>query len=99
MTEQLARKFLIAATLCVSLASVSAVRAEGWMFNPSYYSHSPPQPVQVGPRLTGGPFYTRPQGAYINGGYRRLNSRINVKGQTVDNLNVYESWIQYGQQF
>jgi hypothetical protein len=84
--------------ICLSSAGAAAA-AESWMFEPSYYSHKPETPVQVGRRARGGPFYTRPQGAYFNGGFRRLRSTINVGGYVYDNLNLFESWAQTGGQF
>lgn len=85
--------------LAIGLSSSGAVAAESWMFERSYYSHKPETPVQVGRRARGGPFYTRPQGAYFNGGFRRLRSTINVGGYVYDNLNLFESWAQTGGQF
>jgi hypothetical protein len=84
--------------ICLSSAGAAAA-AESWMFERSYYSHKPETPVQVGRRARGGPFYTRPQGAYFNGGFRRLRSTINVGGYVYDNLNLFESWAQTGGQF
>jgi hypothetical protein len=43
--------------------------------------------------------YTRPQGQYIRTGYRNLRSTIILPGQTYDQLNALESWIQGGAQF
>jgi hypothetical protein len=74
-------------------------QAENWMFQRSYYSHQPAEPVAIGRRARGGPYYTRPQGAYFNGGFRRLRSTINVGGLIYDNLNLFESWAQTGGQF
>ena len=85
--------------LAICLSSAGATAAESWMFERSYYSHKPETPVQVGRRARGGPFYTRPQGAYFNGGFRRLRSTINVGGYVYDNLNLFESWAQTGGQF
>jgi len=89
----------VAVLLAIGLSSTGAAAAESWMFERSYYSHKPETPVQVGRRARGGPFYTRPQGAYFNGGFRRLRSTINVGGYVYDNLNLFESWAQTGGQF
>lgn len=94
------KRLIFAATLLASgLLSAPAAQAENWMFQRSYYSHKPETPVQVGRRARGGPYYTRPQGAYFNGGFRRLQSTINVGGYIYDNLNLFESWAQTGGQF
>lgn len=94
------RYFLIATILLAGLAATPAARADNsWMFQRSYYSHQPATPVAIGRRARGGPYYTRPQGAYFNGGFRRLRSTINVGGQIYDNLNLFESWAQTGGQF
>lgn len=94
------RFYLIAAILLAGLAGASTAQADNsWMFQRSYYSHQPATPVTIGRRARGGPYYTRPQGAYFNGGFRRLRSTINVGGQIYDNLNLFESWAQTGGQF
>jgi hypothetical protein len=87
--------------LLVAVAAMlfsSAVIAGDWMFMPSYYSHDPVTPVQIGPRYQGGPYYTRPQGAYVRSGWRNLNNVIQVGG-TTDSLYYNESWVQYGEQW
>lgn len=93
------RSVLLIAALLASFCSAPAARAENWMFQRSYYSHQPAEPVAIGRRARGGPYYTRPQGAYFNGGFRRLRSTINVGGLVYDNLNLFESWAQTGGQF
>ena len=93
------RLISIAILLTLGLGAADAARAENWMFQRSYYSHKPETPVQVGRRARGGPYYTRPQGAYFNGGFRYSRSMINVGGYVYDNLNLYEGWAQTGGQF
>jgi hypothetical protein len=88
---------LLFAGLCLGVSSAQA--GNSWMFERSYYRHQPATPVTIGHRARGGPFYTRPQGAYFNGGFRRLRSTINIGGQIYDNLNLFESWAQTGGQF
>lgn len=90
---------LIAAVSLACLCAAAPAQAESWMFERSYYSHEPTTPVVMGRRARGGPYYTRPQGAYFNGGFRRLRSTINVGGLVYDNLNLFESWAQTGGQF
>lgn len=71
-----------------------------WVFDQSYYSHDPVQAVRIGARpSTGGPLFSRPQGFYFSGGNRQVRSRIQIGGQTFDQLNLFESWGQTGAQF
>lgn len=94
------RSLCVAAVLFAGLLSATPSQAaESWMFGRSYYSHEPATPVAIGRRARGGPYYTRPQGAYFNGGFRRLRSTINVGGLVYDNLNLFESWAQTGGQY
>ena len=93
------RRCLIALVALAAFYSAAPAQAESWMFERSYYSHQPATPVAIGRRARGGPYYTRPQGAYFNGGFRRLRSTINVGGLVYDNLNLFESWAQTGGQF
>jgi hypothetical protein len=91
---------LIAAVLLAALfASAAPVKAEGWMFRGSYYSHQPAQGVQIGPRKVSGPIFTPPVGEYVRTGYRNINSRITVRGQHFEQINMWESWIQVGSQY
>ena len=94
------KRLLCVVTLLALGLTVSTANAEdSWMFGRSYYSHKPQTPVQIGRRAQGGPYYSRPKGAYFNGGFRRLRSTINVGGYVYDNLNLFESWAQTGGQF
>ncbi len=85
--------------LVFAAQTISVQAADSWLFRQSYYSHNPVTQVRVGPQVSTGPIYTRPQGAYINSGYRNMRSTIQVGGQVYDFLNVWESWVQDGQQF
>jgi hypothetical protein len=97
---------LVALALVVAGFSVSA-RAEGngngsgsWIFQRSYYSHDPVTAVRIAkPQVSGGPYYTRPQGAYVKSGFRNNNIVINVGGAGADVTNIWESWVQTGEQF
>ncbi len=75
-----------------------AAAGESWIFNRSYYSHQPATEVEVGPQSPYTPIFTRPQGAYIRGGYRRLRVGGNLRSND-DYHFFYESWYQTGQQF
>jgi hypothetical protein len=78
----------------------SAAQAESWLFGRSYYSHTPPRPIAVGqPQARGGPYYSRPQGEYTGSSLRYMRSTINIQGQTFDQYQVYEGYIQGGSQF
>jgi hypothetical protein len=73
--------------------------APSWIFRPSYYSHDPVRPVEVGRRHAGGPLFTRPHGDYYAVGVRYLNSAIRVGPYTWDNVRLFESWTQSGSQY
>ncbi|MBS0211053.1 MAG: hypothetical protein JSS27_19080 [Planctomycetes bacterium] len=87
---------LLLRTIVVLIALVPvAARAESWAFGPSFYSHSAPaQPQWVVPSR--GPFYTQPPGFYVRSGYRNVRGFINVGGQSFEQMNVWESWVQPG---
>ena len=82
-----------------------AARAESWIFRPSYFTHEYPTfvprsfgPAQaVYPNRTG-PYVTRPQGAYVRGGWRHTRSYLRA-GDGRENNNYFESYIQFGEQF
>ncbi len=95
------KHFVLVAAVCgASWFSASPARADSWIFQRSYYTHDPVTDVRIGRQTTvGGPYYSRPQGQYIRTGTRYINSTINVPGYGSDQYNVYESWIQYGQQY
>lgn len=93
------RRLFCLALLWASAGFVSSAQASDWMFQRSYYSHQPATPVEIGRRSAGGPFYSRPQGVYVNGGFRWMRSTISLGGRVYDNVNVYESWVQTGGQF
>lgn len=94
---RLLASLVLFASLCVSPAV--AGEPSSWIFNPSYYSHSPAQPVQIGRRYAGGPVFTRPTGDYYQVGVRYLNSSIRVGPYTWDNVRMMESWTRSGSQF
>lgn len=93
---------------CAAIACADAVHAvqppppplpaESWIFQRSYYSHQPATEVEVGPQTPHSPLFTRPQGAYIRGGYRRLRVGGNLRAYD-DYHYFYESWFQAGEQF
>jgi hypothetical protein len=87
-------------SIAISAAAASSASAgSSWIFLPSYYSHDPVAPVQVGPRYEGGPYYVRPQGEYVRSGYSSVQSTISVGSMGTDTYQYYESWIQVGGQY
>jgi hypothetical protein len=88
------------AILIVTAISSIALADESWVFQRSYYSHDPVTNVRIGrPAVSGGPYYTRPQGAYIRSGFRNNNIIVNVGSAGADVTNIWESWVQTGEQF
>lgn len=103
-----ARRGLIITAGCLLLTVASlaqptvATASDGsWVFGRSYYSHNPVQPVEIGRRSAGGPFYSRPQGEYVRSGFRQTRSSFNLPfgSGSGDRIIMNESWIQYGVQF
>ena len=92
------RKLALSAVLFAAMVG-SASAASSWIFLPSYYSHDPVAPVQVGPRYEGGPYYVRPQGEYVRSGFSSTQSTISVGSMGTDTYQYYESWIQVGGQY
>lgn len=95
-------KRILLASVALLLTATAVDSADAgdrtWLFERSYYSHDPVHHVRVGRQRAPGPVYTRPQGEYINAGFRFRNSRIVIGGQSIDHVNIYESWIQHGSQ-
>jgi hypothetical protein len=88
--------------LATAVVVAFAARAEAgtYLFERSYYSHSPAAPVVIGHRAPiGGPAFTRPQGAAVQSGYRWQRSQIRVGGQVVDQLNTWDSWIEFHEKY
>jgi len=98
MSYSIRKALLFAVVLSATIVGGGA-QAASWIFLPSYYSHDPVAPVQIGPRYEGGPYYVRPQGEYVRSGYSHTQSTISVGSQGTDTLNYYESWIQVGGQY
>jgi hypothetical protein len=88
--------FLLVAIGC---CGSSAQAVDSWIFQHSYYSHDPVTEVRIGRQFSTGPVFTRPQGQYVKSGLRQVRSTIVTNGQTYDNLNVVETWIQSGSKF
>jgi hypothetical protein len=92
-------RLLLAAALAAGCGLVDAARADSWVFGNSYYSHTPPAPVQIGPRAVGGPYYTRQRGDFIRSGVRWSNSATIIGGAVNDRLLIRQSWVQFGAQY
>ncbi len=90
---------VLAAAAMLPAGFCSTAAAASWVFLPSYYSHDPVAPVQVGPRYEGGPYYIRPQGQYIRGAWSHTQSSISVPNMGTDTYDYYESWSQVGGQY
>ena len=89
------KRFFLVVVLAIAAGISRDVRAGGTLFERSYYSHAPAKPVVIGHRApVGGPQFTRPQGIAATSGYRWQRSQIQVNGRVVDQLNIWDSWIQ-----
>jgi hypothetical protein len=99
------RLFFLLAALAATAGPAAAAQPQccptpSWMFRRSYYSHDPVTQVRIGtPYVPGGPYYTRPQGDYVRGGWRNVQNFINIQGQAYQQMNYWESWYQSGSQF
>jgi hypothetical protein len=92
---------LVTLSLLVVAVALTAApcQAGNWVFERSYYSHNPVNPVRIGPPLPpGGPYYSRIQGEHYSGGIRQLNSVIQV-GPVTDRYQTWEVWGQRGVQY
>ncbi len=92
------KRFFASTALVVVLLGglLNSAEAGSYLFERSYYTHAPSAPVVIGHRMpVGGPLFTRPQGAAATTGYRRQFSNIQVGGQVVDQLQTWDSWIQF----
>ena len=91
---------LVVAAALTGIAPTAQAQCANWMFQRSYYSHDPITRVRIAqPAVSGGPYYTRPQGAYVRAGFRNNNIIINAGRAGSDQTTVWESWVQTGQQF
>jgi len=92
--------FSFSLLLALALGFVaSSAQAADWMFERSYYTHTPVQPIQVGPQpAPSSPYYSRPQGAYTSSGLRQLRSTIRV-GNMIDNYYQWDGYVQRGVQY
>ena len=89
------RSFVAATLLVVCGLALSRAEADSYLFDRSYYSHAAAKPVVIGHRApTGGPQFTRPQGAAVTSCDRYQRSQIRVGGQVVDQLIYWDSWFQ-----
>ncbi len=93
------KRFCYSLLLLAALAPCSSASAQNWIFRPSYYTHDPATDVRIGRQFSTGPVFTRSQGDYVKTGFRNVRSTITTQGQTYDNLQVWESWIQTGSKF
>ena len=99
------KRTLILASVTLAVVAVATLgmspqaRADSWIFGPSYYAGTVPETHPAQRRPTRGPFYSRPQGEYINSGYRYQRNTINVQGRVLDQYNIFESWVQVGGAF
>jgi hypothetical protein len=89
----------LVAAVWLLLVAGNRTRAD-WVFKRSDYSRSPQWGVETGAnRFARGPYFTQPHGAVVRSGFRHLNSHQNFRGGTWDHLHVFESWIQYAEQW
>jgi len=96
----MSKLILSVAALAGMLAIGPTAHAAPWIFQRSYYSHDPVVDVKIGPDRYqfDGPYFSRPQGAYIRSGFSQTQS-INFGGQGSNNSIYYESWFQGGVEY
>lgn len=80
----------IIAAAFLSLAGMSAARAESWIFRPSYFSHSD-QGERTAQYEQPSPAYARVGENYLQSGYRHNHTELRVRGSS-DNVHVVETW-------
>jgi hypothetical protein len=84
---------LILALFAAGSAPTGAARAGSWVFEPSYYSHSPEtgeRVVQYQPEM---PSFVRVDPTYQESAYRHDQSTVRV-GNSADHLHVVQTWGQ-----
>lgn len=81
------------------VSSASPLAAESWIFRPSYYSHRPARPVEIGIQVSLLSDSARPYSEVIRSSRRRLYSTIRVGSDTFDHVDMWESWYQAGREF
>lgn len=93
------RSNLLSLLMLLAIYSLAAnANAADWIFQRSYYSHNPVQPIRIGPQpASNSPVYSAPQGYYFSSGLRQVRSTIQV-GNSVDNYYEWGGWAQRGYQ-
>ncbi|HTU24114.1 MAG TPA: hypothetical protein VMF30_01875 [Pirellulales bacterium] len=94
------KRFFCGAVLALAcLAGSAQAQTASWIFNPSYYSHDPINPVRVQRQYSRGPQFSPSAGQYVNSGYRYLRAQINVDGAIYDQWNMWDTWVQGGSKY
>jgi hypothetical protein len=95
------RRIFVFVSAVLALTAIAApAQASEWMFKSSNFSQSPHRGEEFGPnRFARGPYYSQPHGAVVRSGYRHLRGSPSGWGHGWDNYHLFESWIQFGEQF
>jgi hypothetical protein len=87
------KRHLVLVTALAALAPACAAAAGSWIFQPSYYSHSPETGERVAQYRLEDPAIARVDPTYQESGYRHVETSLRV-GNSADHSHIVQTWGQ-----